>query len=162
LNRPDMEREFQRLERAALKELPRAELIRSADIRYAGQSYELNVPWDAKNPAKPFHHEHRRIYGYENPEHPIEIVTIRVRAKRVVMKPKLATTVPLGSRLGKMPARKIHSSGKWNATPVIRRADVSKKQLRGPALVIDYGSTTLIPTGWRYTLDKFGSLKITL
>jgi hypothetical protein len=33
--------------------------------------------------------------------------------------------------------------------------------LRGPALVIDYGSTTLIPPGWRFSLDKFGNLKIT-
>jgi len=37
----------------------------------------------------------------------------------------------------------------------------NQKQLRGPALVVDYGSTTLVPTGWRYSLDKFGNLKIT-
>jgi hypothetical protein len=32
--------------------------------------------------------------------------------------------------------------------------------LRGPALVIDYGSTTLIPPGYRVSLDKSGTLKI--
>ncbi len=172
LNRPDIEREFQRLERVARKELPGAELIRSADIRYEGQSYELTVPWHAANPAKPFHQEHRRVYGYENPEHAIEIVTVRVRAKRSVKKPKLATNASLWSRFRTVRRqRKIHSSGAWRTTPVLDRADLQNrdrkgvvppvKHLRGPALVVDYGSTTLIPPGWRYSLDKFGNLKIT-
>ena len=55
LTRSDFEREFLRLERAARKDLPGAELIRSADIRYTGQSYELTVPWNAADPAAPFH-----------------------------------------------------------------------------------------------------------
>jgi N-methylhydantoinase A/oxoprolinase/acetone carboxylase beta subunit len=159
LNRPDIEREFQLLERAARRELPGSELIRSADIRYTGQSYELTVPWHAANPAKPFHQEHRRVYGYENPEHAIEIVTVRVRAKRSVEKPKLVTR---NARRTSTPAmRKIHISGTWRTTPVVGRAEVPRKELRGPALVVDYGSTTLVPMGWRYSLDKFGSLKIT-
>src|ERR1700683_1381792 len=66
LNHPGIEREFQRLERVARKEVPNAALIRSADLRYAGQSYELTVPWHAQNPAEPFHREHQKIYGYAN------------------------------------------------------------------------------------------------
>jgi len=165
LNRTDIEREFQRLERAASKELPGSELTRSADIRYTGQSYELTVPWHATNPAKPFHQEHRRVYGYENPEHAIEIVTVRVRARRPVEKPKLVTRNARRTStpaMRKPPLRKIHSTGAWRATPVVRRADLPGKELRGPALVVDYGSTTLVPTGWRYSLDKFGNLKITI
>jgi len=159
LNRPDIEREFQRLERTARKELPGSELTRSADIRYTGQSYELTVPWHAANPAKPFHQEHRRVYGYENRDHAIEIVTVRVRATRSVKKPKLVTRSARRASTSAM--RKIHSSGTWRATAVVGRADLSSKQLRGPALVVDYGSTTLVPMGWRYSLDKFGNLKIT-
>src|SRR5580698_4775746 len=87
LNHPDIEREFQRLERMARTHLPKAELIRSADIRYAGQSYELTGPWHVRNPAAPFHREHKKVYGYANPERVVEIVTIRVRAKRLAEKP---------------------------------------------------------------------------
>ncbi len=159
LNRLDIEREFQRLERTARKELPGAELIRSVDIRYAGQSYELTVPWHAANPAKPFHREHRRVYGYRNPEHAIEIVTVRVRARRSVKKPKLVTRN--APRTSTPAMRKIHSSGAWRASPVVGRADLPGGELRGPALVVDYGSTTLVPPGWRCSLDKFGNLKIT-
>ncbi|HEV2688701.1 MAG TPA: hydantoinase/oxoprolinase family protein, partial [Bryobacteraceae bacterium] len=199
LNHPGIEKEYQRLERLAGKELPGATLIRSADIRYAGQSYELTVPWHAANPGQPFHREHRRVYGYANPERAIEIVTIRVRAKRTVEKPRLVTrriasasnvplkhssTLPHGrgsvtaeARLadarGSVAAglrnrdrqgafdRRIHSAGSWRQAPVHHRADLPQRTLRGPALVLDYGSTTLIPPGWRFSLDKSGTLKIT-
>ncbi len=160
LNKPGIEREFERLERLARKELPGADLIRSADIRYSGQSYELTVPWRPAKPAEPFHREHQRVYGYANPDRAIEIVTVRVRAKRKVEKPKLVTR---RTRDASIPAmRRIHSAGAWRQTPVHARAGLpNKQQLRGPALVVDYGSTTLVPPGWRYSLDKFGTLKIT-
>ena len=160
LNSPGLEREFERLERAARKELRGAEMIRSADIRYSGQSYELTVPWHPKNPGEPFQREHQRVYGYANPGRAIEIVTIRVRAKLVVERPKLTMQHAAGKR--QTPAiREIHSSGAWRKTPVYARAALPKAALRGPALVIDYGSTTLIPLGWKFSLDKFGNLKIT-
>jgi N-methylhydantoinase A len=164
LNHPGIEREFQRLERVARKEVPKAELIRSADLRYAGQSYELTVPWHAQNPAEPFHREHQKIYGYANPERAIEIVTIRVRAKRAVEKPNLATRRASNASVLKRqkPAvRRLHTGGAWRVTPVYRRAQLSSAKLRGPALVVDYGSTTLAPPGWDVTLDRFGNLKIT-
>jgi N-methylhydantoinase A len=164
LNHPAIEREFERLERIASKELPKSELIRSADLRYSGQSYELTVPWNARNPAELFHREHKRVYGYANPDRAIEVVTIRVRAKRTLQKPKLETRrtskPSTGSRM-KAPSRKIHSAGAWCETPVYRRDQLPAAGLRGPALVADYGSTTLVPPGWRFGLDRFGNLKIT-
>ena len=164
LNHPGIEREFQRLERTARKELPKSGLIRSADIRYAGQSYELTVPWHAANPAEPFHREHQKVYGYANPDRAVEIVTIRVRAKRTVQKPKLETRRVPGASIAtrqKPVVRKIHSAGTWRATRVYQRGDLSGSRLRGPALVVDYGSTTLAPPGWYFALDRFGNLKIT-
>jgi N-methylhydantoinase A/oxoprolinase/acetone carboxylase beta subunit len=174
LNHPGIEKEFLRLERLARKELPGAELIRSADIRYSGQSYELTVPWHAANPGQPFHKEHGKVYGYANPDRAVEIVTIRVRAKRTVEKPRLVTrrreTLRLRVGSGFQPAvgllpgsrlRRIHTAGSWRETPVYLRADLPDRTLRGPALVLDYGSTTMIPPGWRFSLDKSGTLKIT-
>jgi len=164
LNHPSIEREFQRLERTARKELPKSDLLRSADIRYAGQSYELTVPWHAQNPAEPFHREHQRVYGYANSERAIEIVTIRVRAKRAVEKPKLETRRARPASIEKRQkpmVRLIHSAGAFRPTPVYLRAQLSGTKLRGPALVVDYGSTTLVPPGWFFALDIFGNLKIT-
>jgi N-methylhydantoinase A/oxoprolinase/acetone carboxylase beta subunit len=160
LNSPGIEREYQRLERVARKELRGAEMIRSADIRYTGQSYELNVPWHPKNPGEPFHREHQRVYGYANPDRAVEIVTIRVRAKLAVERPRLTMRRGVAKRR-KPTERSVHSAGAWRKTPVHARGDLPKTPLQGPALVIDYGSTTLIPSGWRFSLDKSGNLKIT-
>ncbi|HEX4595189.1 MAG TPA: hydantoinase/oxoprolinase family protein, partial [Bryobacteraceae bacterium] len=160
LNSPGIEGEFERLERVARKELRGSAMIRSADIRYSGQSYELTIPWQPKNPGEPFHREHQRVYGYANPDRAIEIVTIRVRAKLTVERPRLTMRRGAAKR-GKPTIRNVHSAGAWRKTPVHARADLPKTPLRGPALVIDYGSTTLIPPGWRFSLDKFGNLKIT-
>jgi N-methylhydantoinase A/oxoprolinase/acetone carboxylase beta subunit len=159
LTRSDFERGFLRLERIARKDLPGAELIRTADIRYAGQSYELTVPWNAGDPGAPFHAEHQRVYGYSNPERGIEIVAIRVRARLDVQKPALRSK----SKRSKVTpdVRRIHSAGTWRKTPVYQRSDLPATTLRGPALILDYGSTSLIPPGWRLSVDKFGSLKIT-
>jgi len=158
LNRPDVEREFVRLEGRARKELPGASLARSADIRYAGQSYELTVPWNAADPGAPFHREHQRVYGYSSRERPIEIVTVRVRARLDVDKPSLR-----GRRArsrDKPSRRRIYSAGAWHDTPVYSRSSLSSAKLGGPALVLDYGSTTLIPPGWSFSIDRAGTLKL--
>jgi N-methylhydantoinase A/oxoprolinase/acetone carboxylase beta subunit len=160
LNSPGIEREFERLERSARRELPTAEMIRSADIRYTGQSYELTVPWHPKNPAEAFHHAHQRIYGYANKDRPVEIVTIRVRAKLKMERPRFAMRRGATKR-AKPNSRDIYSAGTWRDTSVYSRADLPKTTLPGPALIIDYGSTTIIPPGWKFSLDRFGNLKIT-
>ncbi len=160
LNRSDLEREFQRLERVARKDLRGAELVRSADLRYAGQSYELTVPWHAADPATPFHQEHQRVYGYSNPERAIEIVTIRVRARLGAQKPLLLSKRRRSRAVGKPVLRRVHCDGAWRNTPVYPRSSLTTGTLRGPALVLDYGSTTLIPPGWTFSVDTFGSLKV--
>jgi N-methylhydantoinase A/oxoprolinase/acetone carboxylase beta subunit len=160
LNRPDLEREFVRLERTANKDLPNAELLRSTDIRYEGQSYELTVPWTPAEPAAPFHREHQRVYGYSNPDRAIEIVTIRVRARLTVKKPNLLSRRDSSRKITKPALRRIHSAGVWRDTPVYPRAGLTASTLRGPALILDYGSTTLIPPGWSFSVDKAGSLKL--
>jgi N-methylhydantoinase A/oxoprolinase/acetone carboxylase beta subunit len=161
LNRPNIEREFTRLERIARKDLRGAELIRSADIRYRGQSYELMVPWRPDNPAAPFHQEHQRVYGYSNPEQAIEIVTIRVRARLAVQKPSLLAMTAQSRRLDKPGMRRIHSAGAWRDARVYSRSSLTTSSASGPALIADYGSTTLVPPGWAISLDKFGSLALT-
>jgi N-methylhydantoinase A/oxoprolinase/acetone carboxylase beta subunit len=159
LNRPDFEREFQRLERAARKDVPGGELIRSADVRYTGQSYELTVPWHGADPAAPFHQEHQRVYGYSNPERAIEIVTVRVRARRAVPMPALLRRS--GGPRSKPLVRRVHCAGAWREVPVYARSGLASKMVRGPALIADYGSTTLVPSAWNFSIDKFGTLKVT-
>src|SRR5580700_2884123 len=90
LGRRDIEKIFTALEQRARRESRGAKLERTADLRYRGQSYELNVPWNDGDAAALFHREHEKIYGYANAGRDVEIVTIRVRARNTLEKPKLA------------------------------------------------------------------------
>jgi len=130
--------------------MPGAKLERMADVRYVGQSYELTVPWGAS-----FHDEYQRTYGYCDPARPTEVVTVRVRAMITVAKPAPVRLPRTAARV-KPASRRIFTGGKFRMLPVFTREQVRREQ--GPALVVDYGATTLIPAGWRFTVDGPGNL----
>jgi N-methylhydantoinase A/oxoprolinase/acetone carboxylase beta subunit len=151
LGATDYESRFRRLERQAKKDVRGAKLERSADIRYAGQSYELTVPWGAS-----FHKEHHRVYGYSDPKRATQIVTLRVRATLPVERPSLRVrpqrTKPASTK------RNVWISGKWREVETGPREIIGRVPKPGPAIVTDYGSTTLIPPNWTARLDSAGSL----
>ncbi|HVP49105.1 MAG TPA: hydantoinase/oxoprolinase family protein [Bryobacteraceae bacterium] len=152
LDPSQIEKRFAQLERAARHDMRGAELERMADIRYVGQSYELTIPWGGS-----FHDEHQRIYGYCDPARPTEIVTIRVRAKIAVEKPKPPRQRKAG--LGSKPeSRPVFAGSKFRMLPVFAREQVRERGEKGPALVVDYGATTLIPPGWNFAVDRVGNL----
>ena len=161
LGRRDIEKQLAILERRALRESPAAEIERTADLRYRGQSYELNVPWNLPEQfaaaARAFHREHARVYGYAAAEREVEVVTIRVRARQRLAKPKL-TRGPC--RKGPADIRSVWVEGAWRRIPALLRAQVSPRRAAGPALILDYGSTTLVPPGWWYRNDRSGNLII--
>jgi N-methylhydantoinase A/oxoprolinase/acetone carboxylase beta subunit len=158
LGRSDLEKQFGILQRRAHRDSPAAKIERAADLRYRGQSYELNVPWPGERAAaRAFHREHARIYGYATPEREIEVVTLRVRARERLTKPKL-TRGPY--RKGPVETRRVWVEGAWRKIPALTRAQVSPRRAPGPALILDYGSTTLIPPGWWYRNDRSGNLII--
>jgi N-methylhydantoinase A/oxoprolinase/acetone carboxylase beta subunit len=147
---------FATLERQARRDLPGAVLERSADLRYVGQSYELNVPWVVNDPAAPFHREHDRVYGYANPGRAVEIVTVRLRARQACEKPRLRR----GARAGESIVRKrtIWASGGWCEAVVLERRAAPDRPQAGPSLILDYGATILVNRGWTYSLDRAGAL----
>ena len=151
----DVEMRFRELERRAAHDLPGGKIMRSADLRYRGQSYELTIPWDEKRLAKRFHAAHRRIYGYSAPEREVEIVTIRVQAVVTVRKPRLKRSRPTDAQSTE---RRVFVSGRRQKVPVLSREAVGVKSASGPALILDYGATTVVPAGWRYRADAIGNL----
>jgi N-methylhydantoinase A len=146
----DYETRFRKLERQAKKDVSGAALERFADVRYAGQSYELTIPWKAN-----FHKEHQRIYGYSDPKRATQLVTLRVRATVRVKKPSLRVTL---ARRAEGEVRRVWLNGKWRRIKVSPREYLGARTLTGPALITDYGSTTLVPSGWSMREDRTGSL----
>jgi N-methylhydantoinase A len=154
LGASDYETRFGRMERQARKDMRGARVQRFADIRYAGQSYELTIPVARDAPLRQwsarFHEEHRRVYGYSDPRRGTQIVTLRLRATIAVKRPALRVKPrPAKPEFAK---RRVWIAGAWRNTA----------GTHAPALVIDYGSTTLVPPGWKIHLDRAGSLIMTL
>lgn len=130
--------------------------IRSLDIRYIGQSYELEVNLEGRTLSantmtealQAFHAKHESAYGFSRPSESVQIVNLRVKSIGVTSKPSLQT----------------YPEEKSNATSALReRRDVyfSSDHLQdcpvydrpllhpgtivaGPAIIEDYDSTTLL------------------
>jgi N-methylhydantoinase A len=152
-----IEEAFQRLEQQLRGSIPGAiELSRSADLRYRGQSYELTVPWRGDATADLFAREHARIYGYSHHGREMEVVTVRVRARQGVSKPHWMAGAPSGGP--PVESRRVYAAGQWMKMPVWLRDDAPTQETDGPALICDYGATTLIPPKWRFFRDSAGSL----
>jgi N-methylhydantoinase A len=175
LNPRQVEADFRTLETAARRDLAlegfngkRARMVRSAAIRYIGQSFEIDVPW-SRDFDNNFHRAHEQRYGYADSSRPTELVSVRVRATGITDKPSLRR-FRAGS--GRPAARPTHygsavmpespSAGtrtrmsRSARTPIYDRAELGPgASVRGPAIIAEYSSTTLIPSSWVARLDPW-------
>ncbi|MFN3207405.1 MAG: hydantoinase/oxoprolinase family protein [Roseovarius sp.] len=138
-----------------------AQIRLSADMRYAGQSYEIETPlepdWlsDPARMAAAFHETHRQIYDFEDRNGAIEIVNLRLSAIGVTPKPDMAGEDVAGAAAA-MPARhvSVHLNGA-REIPLFERADlVSGAAFQGPAVVCQEDTTLAIPHGTRAHVDR--------
>ncbi len=142
-------------------------LTRLADLRYRHQGFELTVPWperdlDVDALLARFHARHERLYTYALPDAPVEIVTLRVAAAGRVRR---FTPPPLPRRRAAArpaPRRRVHFAGVgWTACPCIDRERLGAGAVvRGPAIVEQPDTTTVVPPGHRARVDRLGNLII--
>ena len=128
-------------------------------LRYRGQSYELVVPATG-DPGQAFHRLHRERYGHSNPERGVEVVSLRLRAVGVTDRPPVSAVARLR---GTEPA--VHSTALVRLGPRPRRLPVYDRsvlfpgaKILHPAIIFEYGSTTLLPTGWELMVDECGNM----
>jgi N-methylhydantoinase A len=158
-----LDREFARLERAARIELHReqfpaesARAERHLDVRYVGQSYELSVPFSKNFPGQ-FHREHEKAHGHAQPGRPLEVVNLRVRLTIRTPKPRSrAAGARRGAPLSKPLKRKAVWFGRrFRPTPFYDRERLSAgASLKGPAVVVEYSSTTVVPPDFICHVDE--------
>jgi N-methylhydantoinase A len=157
-----LRRGFASLERDARRALARervraTSLERALDVRYAGQSYELTVPFDGAWRAR-FHALHRDRFGHADATRPLEVVTLRERVRgggrRVPEDPPHHR-----GRAVAVARRPVWFDGRRVPTPVYRRDDVlAGWRARGPVVVCEYSATTVVPPGWRVRVERTGAL----
>jgi N-methylhydantoinase A/oxoprolinase/acetone carboxylase beta subunit len=138
-------------------------LLQFLDVRYVGQSYELTVPLAAEY-RREFHRLHQRRYGYADEKRAIEVVNLRVKAVGVTEKPRLEEIETGGKDPGpaRLDRRAMRFNGRVYQAGVYARDRLSAGNIiSGPALVLDYESTAVVPPAHVCRVDKYGNLIIT-
>lgn len=124
-----------------------ASRARSADLRYVGQSFEVEVQAaDLTGLRAAFEDAHERLYGYREPGRPVELVTARLRA--VTAHPAVTTTTMVGPAPAPATTRLRFDSGWVPAAQVERSSLAPGTCLDGPALVLQADTATVVPPGW--------------
>jgi N-methylhydantoinase A len=146
-------------------------LVRSADARYVGQGYELNIPL----PSGPldtaalgrlrasFDEIYAARYGYANPQAPVEFVTWKLSAVAGTPRVALAKQPPRsgeGTRKGVRRAYFPEVPGYLECPIYDRYALPAGITLTGPAIVEERESTTVLPPGVEAVVDEYASLVV--
>lgn len=136
--------------------------LRSLDLRYLGQGYELNVPYTPEFVAA-FHDLHLQRFGFAKEQHDVEVVNVRVRMMSA-SEPFEPARRPLARGDGRqaLKGRKpVYFEGTYHDTPVYDRdALLAGDSFDGPAMITEYSSVTVLPPGDRLEVDAFLNLVI--
>jgi N-methylhydantoinase A len=146
----------------------RRALVRSADVRYRRQAYELTIPVAEGNIdsgvlrdlGSSFHARHEHTYGHANRAEAVQLVTLRLTAVGRRAGLRLA-------RAGNPDAAKVRERDVWFAdcgfvfTAVHWRDGLTfGTELIGPVVIEALDSTVVVPPGWRATVDGMGYLRL--
>ncbi len=160
-----LERQFDQLRERGAAQLaaegvPAEELILSPslDLRYAGQSFTLNLPWDGvARTAEAFHRDHEKRYGHRI-DQAVELVNTRLGLRGPPPPLELAV-LPPGPAAPPSGTTSVH--GEAQPVAVYQRDRLTPDQrIDGPALITETVSTTVIADGWRCTVEAHGNLML--
>jgi N-methylhydantoinase A len=145
----------------------RRRYVRSADLRYFGQGYEVRVElpdgeigsgtvWTA---VERFHAAHERLYGYSyRGKQPVEFVNARVTGIGLIERPVVSGRTEAVELVAAECVRDAFF-GEFVECPVYHRDSLDAgMRLAGPAIVEEYGSTTIVQPGQSVHVDQFGNL----
>jgi N-methylhydantoinase A len=169
---------FGELERRGMEALARNNIVtegviiqRSVDARYVGQNFELPVliapdvidSGILKTIGEDFNTAHKRLYGYDQPAKEVELVTFRVKVLLSVPKPDLARSER--TEAGKAPEpsweRRAYfdTLGSFVSCPIYERRDCAAgTTVRGPAIIEQMDTTTVVPPDFVARADEWGNL----
>jgi N-methylhydantoinase A/oxoprolinase/acetone carboxylase beta subunit len=168
--RPDLRRLVKRAQPMVTR--ARAELVKEgaapskirhelwADMRYRGQSYEIEVQLGPRFVAD-FHAAHRRTFGHSAPEAAVEVVNLRLRAEASgpAVVPK---RLPRVSRKPLPTSRaSVIVGGAQRTVPVYARDAIGPDaRLAGPMVITELSATTYVSPEFALRCDDFGNLHL--
>ena len=170
----DLEADAAKVVAETIPDLTRPAVQRLADMRFAGQGYEVVTPLPS-GPYRPssaqeirsaFEHAYETLFGRRPPVAEIEIVNIRVSLSAAAssgaldlgLAPSQAAPIARATR----PAR-FAASGTPSQAPVYERARLGiGSRIAGPAIIEESSSTLLVPPGAMASVDDAGNIVVDL
>lgn len=144
-------------------------LVYSAEMRYRGQSFELDTELDpaaikggdAAALAESFHKAHERRYGHADRTASVQIITARLVVLGKTEKPQFPKMEMVSTAAVPERAVEVYLDSGWCTAPIYRRdALQSGQSFEGPAIVSQDDCTTVVPAGLKVSVDEFGNLRI--
>lgn len=129
---------------------------RSIELRYQGTEWPISLDVDdLTNLAHDYHAAHRRLYGYDQPDRPIEVVALRTETQRhpdwsLPESHSVPSRRDAEHRLQTSDARQtMHVNGRSVDVPRHERASlVPGDRIAGPAVIVQSTATTVVDDGW--------------
>jgi len=180
-NAPSLQTQLDRLEAEAAAWLEREavpaarrRILRSADMRYPLQNYEINVPlprgklnaaW-VRRAQDAFHAAHERQYSYCDRDEAVQLVNLRVSAIGVSgrAKARILGKGTASAKRAQKAERPVHfqETGRVTRVPIYERdLLLAGNRIDGPAIVEQADSTIVIPPSFRAVVDAHGRLVMT-
>ncbi len=171
---------FRSLQEEGVRQLRREQVkegdmlvLYSADLRYKGQSYEINTPVQISSSIESisaildrFHGLHQRFYSYCEPHETVEFVNLRVRAIGRSPEVRLALqAVSEGSPSQAVKGRRpvyFEGLGKVDVPIYDRDLLYPGYSFGGPCLIEERIATTVMPPGCSAAIDPFGNIIVSL
>jgi N-methylhydantoinase A len=146
-------------------------VVRTADLRYFGQAWEVRVDVPsghldralADQAVGQFHQAHEKVYGYSyagDPRQRIEWVNVRVTGVGPITRPRLARADHGDGHVERAltGSRRVFFD-RWQSTPIYERLKLcTGDHLAGPAIIEEFGSTTVVFPGQQASVDEYGNL----
>jgi N-methylhydantoinase A len=174
----DLNREYHELEEKALEQMEREgisgeniKLVRSVDMRYSGQAYELNIPvpfgtLNAKTLSQideAFHSQHKSLYGFSRVKERTELVYLRLSAIGLLEKPQIEK-MPLSGKNSEAALkgfRPVYMGREYVNTSLYERKELMPgDSLIGPAIIEQMDTTTLVYPGQKVSIDEYQNMRI--
>lgn len=138
-------------------------IVRTLDIRYSGQSYELNVPFpeDSFDFVHKFHSLHKTRFSYSHPDAMVEVVNLRLSAIKESEKPRtifepLINEIPIKALVDE---KSVVFDNKMYKTKFFRREELLPgNRIDGPAIITEFSATSVVPPGFSINVDTYRNI----
>ncbi len=139
--------------------------VRSADMRYVGQEYSVNVPVgdeiDLGEIEDVFHEAHRVRYGHSTPGAPVEFVNLRLAALGRIASEAVPFQPAEDGRDAVLTRRQVTFDGEPHETLVLLRSRLAPGSSHdGPLVIEEETATTVVPPAYTARIDEVGNLVI--